>query len=106
MIVSFSSFFQKSDGCNKITCGHCNTFFCWLCNTRLDPRDPYQHYRNPNSSCFNRVNQGILMNLGDDDDDDDEIDDDSDEDPAFIVGEFIDFSDDDTSMDEYEIDDL
>ncbi|XP_043473027.1 E3 ubiquitin-protein ligase RNF14-like [Leptopilina heterotoma] len=96
---------EKSDGCNKITCGHCNTFFCWLCNTRLDPRDPYQHYRNPNSSCFNRVNQGILMNLGDDDDDDD-IDDDSDEDPTFIDGEFIDFSDDDTSMDEYEIDDL
>ncbi|XP_051171593.1 E3 ubiquitin-protein ligase RNF14-like [Leptopilina boulardi] len=98
---------EKSDGCNKMACGHCNTFFCWLCSTRLDPRDPYQHYRNPNSSCFNRVNQGILMNLGDDDDEDDEVDDsDDDDDPTFVVDEFIDYSDDDNSTEEIEIDDL
>lgn len=81
-----------------MACGHCNTFFCWLCSARLDPRDPYQHYRNPNSSCFNRVNQGIVLNLADVD-----VDDESDDDPEYIPGES---DSDDDSLDEFEIEDL
>ena len=56
-----------------MVCGHCNTFFCWLCNAQLNPRDPYLHYRNPESTCFNRLNQGIIVDDDEDDDEDDDV---------------------------------
>ena len=57
-----------------MVCGHCNTFFCWLCNKRLNPRDPYQHYRSQQSNCFNRLNEGIIMDVEDVEDFDDDPD--------------------------------
>jgi hypothetical protein len=26
---------EKNGGCNKITCGACKRFFCWLCNQTI-----------------------------------------------------------------------
>lgn len=61
--------FQKSDGCNKMTCSHCGTYFCWLCGTRLNPEAPYLHFRNPESTCFNMLYRGVIPDELDDDDD-------------------------------------
>ena len=41
---------QKIDGCNKMTCTKCHTFFCWLCKLVLPRANPYIHYRN-NPKC-------------------------------------------------------
>ncbi|XP_053598157.1 E3 ubiquitin-protein ligase RNF14 [Microplitis demolitor] len=61
---------EKSDGCNKMTCGRCNTYFCWVCGTRLNPSMPYFHYQDPQSKCYKLLYQGMVI----DDEDDDEID--------------------------------
>ncbi|KAL0101551.1 hypothetical protein PUN28_018994 [Cardiocondyla obscurior] len=60
---------EKSDGCNKMTCSHCGTYFCWLCGTRLNPEAPYLHFRNPESECFNMLYRGVVPEELDDDDD-------------------------------------
>lgn len=28
------------------------TFFCWLCNAKLDPRCPYLHFSSANAKCI------------------------------------------------------
>lgn len=43
---------EKIDGCNKMTCSRCNTYFCWLCREKLDGNNPYYHYEDPFSGCF------------------------------------------------------
>ncbi|KAH7318636.1 RWD domain-containing protein [Stachybotrys elegans] len=35
---------QKTFGCNHMRCSRCDTHFCYLCSSWLDPRNPYQHY--------------------------------------------------------------
>ncbi|XP_063981477.1 E3 ubiquitin-protein ligase RNF14-like isoform X2 [Diachasmimorpha longicaudata] len=59
---------EKSDGCNKMTCGRCNTYFCWLCGSRLNHDTPYSHYQDPRSKCYRMLHHGLF---GDDDSDDD-----------------------------------
>ncbi|KAJ8297615.1 hypothetical protein KUTeg_024146 [Tegillarca granosa] len=64
---------QKIDGCNKMTCMKCRTYFCWLCNQILSKSNPYSHYNTKNADCFNRLFEGIDDDeffLGPDDDDD------------------------------------
>ncbi|XP_011501033.1 PREDICTED: E3 ubiquitin-protein ligase RNF14-like [Ceratosolen solmsi marchali] len=56
---------EKSDGCNKMTCWKCNTFFCWICNVQLNRGDPYIHYRDPHSKCFNMLYHGLIINEND-----------------------------------------
>ncbi|KAI4476313.1 hypothetical protein M0804_013681 [Polistes exclamans] len=58
---------EKSDGCNKMTCYKCHTYFCWLCGLKLNPQEPYLHYRNPDSPCFNMLYHGLMINDDEDD---------------------------------------
>ncbi|KAK9891252.1 hypothetical protein WA026_013563 [Henosepilachna vigintioctopunctata] len=46
---------EKADGCNKMTCWKCGTYFCWNCLQKLDKNDPYMHFRNPSSRCFEKL---------------------------------------------------
>nr|CAD7447067.1 unnamed protein product [Timema bartmani] len=63
---------EKSEGCNKMVCQRCNTMFCWLCSLRLDQFNPYRHFSNPSSPCYNLLFLGtILMEDNDDIDFDD-----------------------------------
>ncbi|XP_067899923.1 E3 ubiquitin-protein ligase RNF14 isoform X2 [Heterodontus francisci] len=48
---------QKVDGCNKMTCISCKQCFCWLCRRPLPKVDPYEHYRDTSSPCFNELFQ-------------------------------------------------
>ncbi|KAI4476388.1 hypothetical protein M0802_014875 [Mischocyttarus mexicanus] len=56
---------EKSDGCNKMTCFKCHTYFCWLCGRKLNPQAPYLHFRNPESPCFNMLYHGLIPNEDD-----------------------------------------
>lgn len=44
---------EKNYGCNKIICWKCQAHFCWLCLTRLPSVNPYAHFQDPRSKCFN-----------------------------------------------------
>ena len=57
----------------------CNTYFCYLCGARLSRENPYGHYSERSSKCFNQLFEGandpfIEADLheieGDDSDDD------------------------------------
>ena len=47
--------FQKIEGCNKMTCAKCRCYFCWVCNTMLDTRNPYVHFTDTNLKCYNQL---------------------------------------------------
>eukprot|EP00040_Diaphanoeca_grandis_P015356 m.78263 g.78263 ORF g.78263 m.78263 type:complete len:520 (-) comp25097_c0_seq3:107-1666(-) len=61
---------SKIDGCNKMVCSSCGTYFCWICNKTLDKQTPYAHFRG--GSCGGRLFEGILNDPDDDDDGDDD----------------------------------
>ncbi|KAG8199404.1 hypothetical protein JTE90_000272 [Oedothorax gibbosus] len=44
---------EKNEGCNKMTCFKCGSFFCWLCMKVLRSSNPYKHYSDPTSECYN-----------------------------------------------------
>ncbi|KAM9331781.1 E3 ubiquitin-protein ligase RNF14-like isoform 2-T2 [Pholidichthys leucotaenia] len=50
---------QKVDGCNKMTCTSCKQYFCWLCLGILSRVNPYSHFNNPQSPCYNQLFQGV-----------------------------------------------
>lgn len=50
---------ERLDGCNKMCCSSCRTFFCNLCGIYLDYSDPYEHYRNPSSPCYRKLFEGM-----------------------------------------------
>lgn len=52
---------QKVDGCNKMTCTSCKQYFCWLCLGVLSKVNPYSHFNNPQSPCYNQLFQGVDM---------------------------------------------
>lgn len=58
---------EKRDGCNKMTCWKCNTYFCWLCMSQLSSTSPYQHFNDLTSPCFDQLFQG-MFNPADEDD--------------------------------------
>ncbi|XP_022239186.1 E3 ubiquitin-protein ligase RNF14-like isoform X2 [Limulus polyphemus] len=58
---------EKRDGCNKMTCWKCSTYFCWLCMSRLSSTSPYLHFNDLTSPCFDQLFQGIF-NPADEDD--------------------------------------
>lgn len=63
-----SAAIEKSDGCNKMICWKCNCFFCWICQTRLNPSNPYNHFNSPNSGCFQMLFHGVEDDDSEDDD--------------------------------------
>ncbi|KAL5364791.1 RWD domain-containing protein [Aspergillus floccosus] len=46
---------QKRMGCNHMKCFKCDTHFCYLCSSWLCEDNPYRHFNDINSSCFNRL---------------------------------------------------
>ncbi|MEQ2263329.1 hypothetical protein XENORESO_006149 [Xenotaenia resolanae] len=50
---------QKVDGCNKMTCTSCKQYFCWLCLGVLSKVNPYSHFNNPHSPCYNQLFHGV-----------------------------------------------
>ncbi|KKK24150.1 hypothetical protein P175DRAFT_0495157 [Aspergillus ochraceoroseus IBT 24754] len=46
---------QKRMGCNHMKCFKCDTHFCYLCSSWLAEANPYQHFNDLASSCFNRL---------------------------------------------------
>ncbi|XP_062976738.1 E3 ubiquitin-protein ligase RNF14 [Elgaria multicarinata webbii] len=55
---------EKLDGCNKMTCTACMQYFCWICMGSLSRANPYRHFNDPSSPCFNRLFQA-MQNDGD-----------------------------------------
>lgn len=50
---------QRLDGCNKMCCSSCRTFFCNLCGLYLDPSRAYDHYNSYSSSCYGKLFEGM-----------------------------------------------
>ncbi|KYM88211.1 E3 ubiquitin-protein ligase RNF14 [Atta colombica] len=50
------SFISKTEGCNKMTCRHCQSLFCWLCNEQIYG---YEHFNNVDSQCYGLLFHGI-----------------------------------------------
>ncbi|XP_056587308.1 E3 ubiquitin-protein ligase RNF14-like isoform X2 [Triplophysa dalaica] len=55
---------QKIHGCNKMTCSSCQGRFCWICLVSLSKVNPYSHFNNPNTPCFNQLFRGMEMEEG------------------------------------------
>ncbi|XP_042307173.1 E3 ubiquitin-protein ligase RNF14-like isoform X2 [Sceloporus undulatus] len=45
---------QKIDGCHKMLCAACNKPFCWFCMHIITTADPYMHFNDPASPCYNK----------------------------------------------------
>ncbi|KAI1292111.1 E3 ubiquitin-protein ligase RNF14 [Halotydeus destructor] len=50
---------EKEYGCQKMDCSRCKTSFCFLCLTRISPDNPYAHFNDPQSPCFNQLLFGM-----------------------------------------------
>ncbi|OJJ43833.1 hypothetical protein ASPZODRAFT_876718 [Penicilliopsis zonata CBS 506.65] len=46
---------QKRMGCNHMKCFKCDTHFCYLCSAWLAEGNPYRHFNDPESICYNRL---------------------------------------------------
>jgi E3 ubiquitin-protein ligase RNF14 len=46
---------QKRMGCNHMRCFQCDTHFCYLCSAWLVPDNPYSHFNQTSSTCYNRL---------------------------------------------------
>jgi E3 ubiquitin-protein ligase RNF14 len=46
---------QKTMGCNHMICAKCKTHFCYLCSAYLMPDNPYRHFNDFKSTCFQRL---------------------------------------------------
>ncbi|KAM9694571.1 E3 ubiquitin-protein ligase RNF14 isoform 1-T3 [Trichechus inunguis] len=53
---------EKLDGCNKMTCTGCMQYFCWICMGSLSRANPYKHFNDPASPCFNRLFHAVDVN--------------------------------------------
>lgn len=62
---------QKIDGCNKMTCYKCRKNFCWLC-CKILTGDPYLHFNDQKTGCFNKLFHGIEIDEFDEDSEDED----------------------------------
>ncbi|KAI1615823.1 RING finger protein [Exophiala viscosa] len=46
---------QKTMGCNHMICFRCKTHFCYLCSSFLMPDNPYNHFNDLASQCYQRL---------------------------------------------------
>ncbi|KAH8431375.1 RBR-type E3 ubiquitin transferase [Aspergillus melleus] len=46
---------QKQMGCNHMICFKCDTHFCYLCSSWLSEDNPYRHFNEFDSGCYNRL---------------------------------------------------
>ncbi|KAL3211986.1 hypothetical protein MRX96_008242 [Rhipicephalus microplus] len=69
LLVSVAFLYLSSkDGCNKMTCWRCGTYFCWICMKALrSSGNPYQHFSDPSSGCFNKLFEGAEEIVEEDD---------------------------------------
>ncbi|XP_054712792.1 E3 ubiquitin-protein ligase RNF14-like [Uloborus diversus] len=49
------SVIEKTEGCNKMTCFRCGSYFCWLCLKLLKMSNPYLHYQDRSSQCYDQL---------------------------------------------------
>lgn len=43
-----------------MSCLRCHTKFCWLCNSKIDSEDPYDHFKTSlKGPCNGRLFEGI-----------------------------------------------
>lgn len=56
---------EKAMGCNHMTCMKCKQHFCYLCGDKLKASNPYRHFSNEQSPCYNRL---FDLNAADPDD--------------------------------------
>ncbi|EGW31588.1 uncharacterized protein SPAPADRAFT_141135 [Spathaspora passalidarum NRRL Y-27907] len=63
---------EKSEGCNRMKCSECSTFFCFNCGNQISRN--YDHYSDTTSPCYRLLFFGMLGAEQDDDDDDEFID--------------------------------
>lgn len=52
---------EKIEGCNKMTCWKCKTYFCWICLEHLPNDNPYSHFSNPSSQCYYLLFHGTQL---------------------------------------------
>lgn len=50
---------QRMDGCNKMKCSSCYTFFCNICGVYLEPDHPYDHFNDKASLCYAKLFEGM-----------------------------------------------
>lgn len=46
---------QKTHGCNHMICYRCQSHFCYLCSAWLDAGNPYRHFNEVTTGCFQRL---------------------------------------------------
>ena len=52
---------EKISGCNKMTCGRCKAFFCWVCKKQIKDSDPYKHFGSSEAAQRTRLSRLIEM---------------------------------------------
>lgn len=50
---------QRMEGCNKMRCSACYTFFCNVCGVYLSHDKPYEHFNEKSSSCYGKLFHGM-----------------------------------------------
>lgn len=42
--------------CNKVTCGRCRVYFCWVCGQQIAG---YDHFNDRSSPCYSKLFHGV-----------------------------------------------
>lgn len=50
---------QRMDGCNKMRCSACYSFFCNVCGVYLELDRPYEHFNDKGSPCYGKLFHGM-----------------------------------------------